>query len=108
MSDKTKDTEEKAKEATEEVDPTTSWGKFMDQRDNPESSSYFVDGLLSQTDPQLKNQLLEDYKRLHNVVDIFNGLMSQIMATPGGREQFMKEAEKFIQRQQAAEESQED
>ena len=44
----------------------------------------------------------------HNVVDIFNGLMSQIMATPGGREQFMKEAEKFIQRQQAAEESQED
>ena len=102
MSDKTKDTEEKAEESSEEIDPNTSWGRFNNEQHDPESVSYFVKGLLSQADPRLKKQLTEDHKRLHGVVDIFNGLMTEIMSTPGGLQELEKEIEKFIERQHVA------
>ena len=91
MSDEKKDT-------AEEYDLNTAYGRFMSDKDTPETPAYFIDGLLSQTDPRLKAQLMEDYKSLFRVADVFGGLMQKIMATPEGRRQFEKELDKFVAR----------
>ena len=94
MSDEKKDT-------AEEYDLNTAYGRFMSDKDTPETPAYFINGLLSQTDPRLKAQLMEDYKSLFRVADVFGGLMQKIMETPGGRRQFEKELDKFVQRRNA-------
>jgi len=99
MSDDTKDKKIEA----EELDLNTAFGRFMNNKQNPESPAYFLDGLLSQTDPRLKNKLLEDYKHLFGVVDIVDDLMKKIMSTPQGQREFAKEVDKFVSRRQTSE-----
>ena len=86
------------KDAPEEYDLNTSYGRFMNDKDNPDTPAYFIDGLLSQTDPRLKEQLLEDYQRLFRVADVFGDLMEKIMSTPQGQREFQRELDKFVAR----------
>ena len=86
------------KDAPEEYDLNTAYGRFMNDKDNPDTPAYFIDGLLSQTDPRLKEQLLEDYQRLFRVADVFGGLMEKIMSTPQGQREFQRELDKFVAR----------
>lgn len=87
----------------QEPDLSTAWGKFISEKQDPDSQAYFMEGLLAQTDPRLKSQLTEDYKRLFKVADVFGGLMNKIMATPEGQRQFEKELDKFVVRRTMSE-----
>lgn len=100
MSDDVKDDK---KNVEEQHDLNTAYGRFMSEVNNPESPAYFLEGLLSQTDPRLKAQLTEDYKRLLGVADVVNGLMTKIMSTPEGQRQFQSELQKFADRRKANE-----
>ena len=99
MSDDTKD----KKIDSEAPDLNTAFGRFMSNNHDPEQPAYFVEGLLSQTDPRLKNKLMEDYEQLFGVVDVVNDLMKKIMSTPEGQREFAKEVDKFVARRQANE-----
>ena len=102
MSDETKDKkQEETKEET--LDLNTAYGRFQSEVEDPKSPAYFIEGLLAQTHPNLKKQLHGDFKKMFEVVDVFNGLMKEIMSTPQGRREFNKELTKFEQRRKANE-----
>lgn len=105
MSDDVKDDK---KNVEEQHDLNTAYGRFMSEANNPKSPAYFLEGLLTQTDPRLKSLLMEDYKKILGVADVVNGLMSKIMSTPEGRREFQKEVQKFAARRQANELKKED
>ena len=100
MSDDVKDDKRKAES---QHDLNTAYGRFMSEVNDPESPAYFIEGLLAQTDPRLKAKLTEDHKRIMGVVDVVNGLMAKIMATPEGRREFQKELNKFAEKRKANE-----
>jgi hypothetical protein len=100
LSEDKKNTEKKLQDENPEVEPdmSTAWGRFMSDKGVPETVPHFLDGLLSQTDPRLKEQLMADYERFFKVSDVFNALMGKIMSTPEGKRQFEKEINKFAAR----------
>ncbi len=100
MSKDEKKTEERtnAEDTSVESGPKNAWEEFAAQAGNPDHASYVMHGLLSQTDPRLKEMMIQDYKKLFDAVDIINNMVQEITSTPEGQRQFDREIQKFIER----------
>ena len=103
MSDEKKETDVAEESVTRDSDDApdlaTAWGRFVSEKDTPGTPSHMVHGLLSETHPNLKTQVFNDFENLMSTVDVVNNLLSKVMSTPEGRRMFDKELEKWQQRQ---------